>query len=79
MRALPNGVLPYSDTIDCLGKILKYECNANKSSNFQSMYAGLEAYWARLFLICWTSQYLLDYYHANDYVSEFWQPARFHY
>jgi len=30
-------------------------------------------------LICYLSQHLLDYYHANNYVQEFWQPARFNY
>lgn len=43
------------------------------------MLAGFEAYWLRLFLICWLSQYCLDYYHSNNYVQEFWAPARFHY
>ena len=33
MRPLPNGVLPYSGVFDCLVKILKYECNMEKSSN----------------------------------------------
>lgn len=33
----------------------------------------------RLFLICYVSQYLLDYYHRKNYVTEFWQPARFQY
>lgn len=30
MRPLPNGKLPYTGTFDCLGKILKYECNKFK-------------------------------------------------
>ena len=72
MRPLPNGVMPYSDTFDCLVKILKYECQEAKSSNFGSIYAGLEAYWLRLFLICYLSQFILDFYHRNNYVSEFW-------
>ncbi|MFS8160625.1 MAG: MC/SLC25 family protein [Candidatus Roizmanbacteria bacterium] len=79
MRPLPTGEMPYSGTFDCLVKILKYECNFEKSSNPQSLYAGLEAYWLRLFIICYASQFLLDHYHSNAYVSEFWQPARFHY
>ena len=79
MRPLPNGMFPYTGTMDCLGKILKYECNMHKSSNIQSLYAGLQAYWLRLFLIALVSQYILDYYHAQPYVSEFWQPARFHF
>ena len=51
----------------------------HKSSNFQSVYAGLQAYWLRLFLVCWLSQYVLDFYHSRNYVKEFWQPARFNY
>jgi len=72
MRRLPNGVYPYANTFDCLQKILKYECNPEKSSNLQSFCAGLEAYWLRLFLICYASQFLLDYYHSTARVSEFW-------
>lgn len=30
-------------------------------------------------MIAYASQHLLDYYHANYYVQEFWAPARFHY
>jgi solute carrier family 25 oxoglutarate transporter 11 len=68
MRPLPNGVMPYANSFDCLQKILRYECNSKYSSNFQSFYAGLEAYFLRLFLICYLSQFLLDYYHSNSYV-----------
>lgn len=79
MRALPNGEMPYSGFVDCFTKIAKYECNTKYGSNFQSFYAGLEAYWIRLFLICWLSQYMLDVYHANNFDKELWQAARFHY
>ena len=68
MRPLPNGEMPYKGIIDCIAKIMRYECQSKYGSNFQSFYAGLEAYWIRLFLICYLSQFLLDYYHANNYV-----------
>jgi hypothetical protein len=55
MRPLPNGYYPYAGTFDCLTKIAKYEANMNKSSNFGVFYAGLEAYFLRLVLICWVS------------------------
>lgn len=58
---------------------MKYECNPKYSSNFQTFYAGLEAYFLRFFLICYLSQFALDVYHARHYDQEFWQPARFHY
>ena len=48
-------------------------------SNFGSFYAGGEAYYLRLFLICYVSQFLLDYYNDNFYHQELWQPQRFHY
>jgi hypothetical protein len=51
---------------------MRYECNPKYGSNFQSFYAGLEAYYLRFFLICFVSQNLLDYYHAGNYVQEFW-------
>lgn len=55
MRPLPNGEYPYRGTFDCFTKILKYECNPRYSSNFQSFYAGLEAYFLRFFLIAYLS------------------------
>ena len=58
---------------------MQYECNQKWSGNIQSLYAGLEAYFLRLFLIAFVSQFLLDYYHVNAYVQEYWQPARFHF
>lgn len=30
MRPLPNGVLPYKGTMDCIMKIVKYECDKHK-------------------------------------------------
>ena len=42
-------------------------------------FSGGTAYGARLFTICYVSQFLLDYYHGGAMVSEFWQPARFKY
>lgn len=77
MRPLPNGVMPYTGTFDCFAKILKYECSADKQANFGAFYTGGQAYSARLFLIALASQYLLDYYHSSDFVSEFWAPAKY--
>jgi len=34
MRPLPNGIYPYTGVMDCITKILKYEGNMEKSSNF---------------------------------------------
>lgn len=34
MRPLPNGQMPYSGFLNCLAKIMKYECNQHYSSNF---------------------------------------------
>lgn len=80
MRPLPNGELPYSGTLNCFTKIWKYECNMEMHhSNFGAFYSGGQAYFLRLYAIAIMSQYALDYYHASDKVSEFWQPARFHY
>lgn len=58
---------------------MKYECSPDKSSNFTTFYSGFQAYWLRLFAICYLSQFCLDYYHGRHYVSEFWQSARYHY
>ena len=79
MRPLPTGQYPYTSTFDCLVKILRYECNPKYGSNIQSLYAGLEAYYLRFFLIAYLSQFMLDVYHDRRYDQEFWQPARFHF
>lgn len=79
MRPLPDGSLPYSSSYDCAKKILYYEGNTKYHGNFGCFFSGGQAYAARLFGICFLSQYLLDYYHGSSNVSEFWQPQRFNY
>ena len=78
-RPLPNGVMPYKNSLDCFAKIWHYEGNMKYHSNYGAFYSGGQAYSARLFAICFVSQYLLDWYHGRASVSEFWQPARFNY
>lgn len=66
--------------MDCAAKIATFESNAKYFSNWGgSFYVGAQAYGARLFMICYLSQFILDYYHAGQNVSEFWQPARYNY
>lgn len=77
MRPLPDGRLPYTSSWDCALKMMHFEGNAKHSSNVNCFFAGGQAYAVRLWAICFTSQYLLDYYHGTKNVSEFWQPARF--
>lgn len=80
MRPLPNGNLPYWSSWDCFKKMCHYESAPRFASNFGgSFYAGAQAYGARLFGICYLSQYMLDTYLPNHYQSEFWQPSRFQY
>jgi hypothetical protein len=79
MRPLPNGVLPYTSSWDCSVKMNYFEGNQRFHGNFHCFYSGGQAYYARLFLIAMFSQYLLDYYHAGNNVSEYWQPARFNF
>jgi len=76
MRPLPDGRLPYQNSFDCLVKMNHYEGAAKHSSNLNCFFAGGQAYWVRLFGICWVSQYILDYYHGGKNVSEFWSPAK---
>ncbi len=78
MRPLPNGLLPYRNSYDCFTKICFFEGNSKYQANpGAALYAGGQAYSARLFLICYLSQFVLDYYHGSSQVTEFWQPARF--
>ena len=77
MRPLPNGAYPYENTVDCMAKILKFECARSKQSNLCAFYTGGQPYFVRLWVIAMLSQYLLDWYHNADNVSEFWGPARF--
>ena len=76
-RQLPNGAWPYQNTLDCLSKIARYEANIKNHGNFQCFYAGFMPYMARFFLIAYTSQILLDYYHAGSFVSEMWEPVTY--
>jgi len=71
--------MPYEGTIDCLMKILKYECSFDKHSNIGALYSGGQAYFLRLLLIAVVSSVGLDYYHHSDKVSEYWQPARYNF
>lgn len=79
MRPLPNGEVPYKNSLDCCAKMFKYECSFDHFSNFGAFYSGGQAYFARLYGIAILSQYILDYYHNTAKVSEFWQPARYQY
>jgi len=80
MRPLPNGRMPYSHSLDCFAKMMKYEASNTYCSNFGgAFYAGMQAYMFRMFALCYGAQFVLDYYHAGSYVSEFWQPARYNY
>lgn len=79
MRPLPNGEMPYTSSFDCAKKMIFYEGAVRWSGNMGCFFTGGTAYGGRLFLICYLSQYLLDYYHGGSMVSEFWQPARFKY
>jgi len=79
MRPLPNGKYPYKGSFHCLNTIFKHEAKFDHYSNSGCVYSGGQAYFLRLFGIAIVSQYLLDYYHSSDKVSEYWQPARFHY
>ena len=72
MRPLPNGMMPYNHELHVFAAMLKYEANPSKFSHGNAFYAGAQSYSIRLFVIALLSQYLLDYYHATDKVSEFW-------
>lgn len=77
-RPLPNGVWPYQGVTDCLSKIMRYEANIKNHGNLQSFYAGFLPYFARYFLIFFSSQYILDFYHYGHYVPELWTPATYY-
>lgn len=79
MRPLPDGSMPYKNSFDCFQKIWTYEGNMKYHSNFGCFFSGGQAYGARLFAICFLSQYILDWYHGRQMVSEFWQPSRFNF
>ena len=79
MRPLPDGRLPYESSFDCANKMFAFEGNPMQMGNLGCFYTGGQAYWMRLFVICYASQFLLDYYHGSYNVNEFWQPARFNY
>ena len=70
--------MPYKSTWDCFVKMWHYEGNMKFHSNFGgAFYAGGQAYFVRLFAICYLSQFILDIYHGQKNVSEFWSPMHF--
>jgi len=72
MRPLPDGTMPYASSFDCFHKMWTYEGSMKYHSNLGCFFSGGQAYGARLFLICFLSQYFLDWYHGRQMVSEFW-------
>jgi hypothetical protein len=66
MRPLPNGQMPYENTLDCFHKIIKYECSFDKASNFGAFYTGGQAYFGRMWLIAMLGNFWLDRYHATN-------------
>ena len=78
-RPLPNGKLPYLNSVDCYNKMIKYESSFDHHSNVGCFYSGGQAYFLRYYIIAILSQYMLDYYHSTAKVSEYWQPARYNY
>ena len=66
MRPLPDGSLPYSNSLNCFTKMWHFEGNMKYHSNFGGcFYAGGQAYGVRMFLICYITQFMLDYYHGT--------------
>lgn len=58
--------MPYLSSYDCFVKMWTYEGRMKYHSNFGgAFFAGGQAYCARLFGICFISQYLLDWYHGR--------------
>lgn len=55
MRPLPDGRMPYNSSFDCFRKMFKYEGNPKHHSNPGSFYAGGQAFYFRLFAICYLS------------------------
>lgn len=76
-RPLPNGVWPYKGFTDCLSKTMQYEANTKNHGNFQCFYAGFMPYYARLFVIAYASQLILDQYKNGQYQTELWTPASY--
>jgi hypothetical protein len=79
MRPLPNGQMPYSGSLDCLLKILRWECNVRNNNTVTHMLAGGQMMWLRLFLISNISMHILDWYHEAQMVQENWIPGKFMY
>jgi len=65
MRPLPNGNYPYTGTIDCMSKMIKFEMSWDKQSNYGAFFTGGQPYFLRLFLITFVGVYFLDWYHGT--------------
>merc|ERR1711898_63540 len=79
MRPLPNGKYPYIGGFDCFIKMWKYEGSPSRLSNIGCFYSGGQAHFARLWVLAYASQLILDRYRRGNFISEFWQPSRYQY
>lgn len=72
MRALPNGQMPYRDSLDALLKFYSYESQIRFNSNGGGLYAGCYAACIRTFGIAYVSMRVLDHYFDSTPHQEFW-------
>jgi hypothetical protein len=76
MRVLPNGEMPYRGMVDCLTKILTYECQPNKLSNIFALHNGFSAAFAKMYISLLIGVYFTDYTFQRNYrEGELWDGA----
>jgi hypothetical protein len=78
-RALPNGKLPYANSIDAFLAMYRYESQMKYNSNGGCYFAGSYAAFVRLFVITYASIRALDYYNISTPHHELWAAPTFSY
>ena len=67
MTKLPDGRLPYNGLLDCMKKIIAFECRLKKYSNFHAFHNGFMPYFLKNYLAILTGIYISDFAFEKNY------------
>lgn len=67
MSPLPDGRMPYTGVFDAFHKILCYECNWSKYSNFHAFHTGFLPYFLKMYFSLLIGVYVSDYAFRENY------------
>jgi hypothetical protein len=69
MQALPDGRMPYNNVFDAFSKIMVFEGNRSKYSNYFAYHTGFASYLAKIYFSLLSGVYMSDYAFRQNYVE----------